>query len=44
MNSELLKALNVLEKEKNISRIPFWKQSNSPCFRHVKTTLEKQTM
>ena len=44
MNKELMEALDILEKKKTSARIPFWKQSNSPCFRHVKTTLEKQTM
>lgn len=44
MNSELLEALNVLEKEKNISKDTLLEAIEQSLLRHVKTTLEKQTM
>ena len=30
MNKELMEALDILEKEKNISRIHYWELSSSP--------------
>mgnify|MGYP000621060690 CR=1 FL=1 len=44
MNTELLEALNILEKEKDISKETCWRRLRTPFSMHAKIILEKQTM
>ena len=43
MNSELIEALDILEKEKNISKSTLLEAIEQSLLRHVRTISEKQT-
>ena len=44
MNTELLEALNLLEKEKNISKTVLLEAIQQSLLRHIRTSMTRSTM